>query len=88
MTTRRIALVVEYDGRAFCGWERQPYCESVQGAVERALSRVADEPVRVTCAGRTDSGVHALGQVVHFDTGAVRREDGWRRERTRTSAPG
>ena len=79
MTTRRIALVVEYDGRGFCGWERQPHCESVQGAVERALSRVADEPVRVTCAGRTDSGVHALGQVAHFDTGAVRREDGWRR---------
>ena len=79
MTTRRIALVVEYDGRGFCGWERQPHGESVQGAVERALSRVADEPVRVTCAGRTDSGVHALGQVAHFDTGALRREDGWRR---------
>ena len=79
MTTRRIALVVEYDGRGFCGWERQPHCASVQGAVERALSRVADEPVRVTCAGRTDSGVHALGQVAHFDTGAVRREDEWRK---------
>ena len=79
MTSRRVALVVEYDGRAFCGWERQPHCESVQAAVERALSRVADEPVRVLCAGRTDAGVHALGQVVHFDTGAVRSEDGWRR---------
>ncbi len=79
VTSRRIALVVEYDGRAFCGWERQPHCESVQAVVERALSRVADESVRVTCAGRTDSGVHALGQVVHFDTGAVRREEGWRR---------
>ena len=79
MTSRRIALVVEYDGRAFCGWERQPHCESVQAAVERALSRVADEPVRVVCAGRTDAGVHALGQVVHFDTGAIRGEDGWRR---------
>ena len=76
---RRIALVVEYDGRAFRGWERQPHCESVQAAVERALSRVADEPVRVTCAGRTDAGVHALGQVIHFDSRAVRREDGWRR---------
>ena len=79
VTSRRIALVVEYDGRAFCGWERQPHCESVQAAVERALSRVADEPVRVTCAGRTDSGVHALGQVVHFDTRAARLEDAWRR---------
>ena len=70
---------MEYDGRAYCGWERQPHCESVQAAVERALSRVADEPVRVTCAGRTDAGVHALGQVVHFDTGAVRPGHGWRR---------
>ena len=77
--TRRIALVVEYDGRAFCGWERQPHCESVQAVVERALSRVADESIRVTCAGRTDAGVHALGQVVHFDTGASRSEDAWRR---------
>ena len=79
MAAHRIALVVEYDGRAFCGWERQPHCESVQAAVERALSKVADEPVRVVCAGRTDAGVHALGQVVHFDTGASRREDAWRR---------
>ena len=79
VTTRRFALVVEYDGRAFCGWERQPHCESVQAAVERALSRVADEPIRVACAGRTDSGVHALGQVVHFDTRARRLEDAWRR---------
>ena len=76
---RRIALVVEYDGRPFCGWERQPHCESVQAAVERALSRVADERVRVACAGRTDAGVHALGQVVHFDTAALRSMDGWRR---------
>ena len=79
MTTRRVALLVEYDGSVYCGWERQPHCESVQAAVERALSRVADEPVRVTCAGRTDSGVHALGQVVHFDTDAVRHGDAWRR---------
>ena len=88
MTRRRIALVVEYDGRAFCGWERQPHCESVQAAVERALSRVADESIRVTCAGRTDSGVHALGQVVHFDTRAVRREDGWRRGANSNLPPG
>ena len=79
MTRRRIALVIEYDGRTFCGWERQPHCESVQAAVERALTAVADESIRVTSAGRTDSGVHALGQVVHFDTGAVRSEDAWRR---------
>lgn len=78
MTMRRIALVVEYDGGAFCGWERQPHCESVQAALERALSRVADEPVRAVCAGRTDAGVHALGQVAHFDTRAARGERAWR----------
>lgn len=77
--TRRIALVVEYDGRAYCGWEHQRHCLSVQTVVERALSQVADEPVRVLCAGRTDAGVHALGQVVHFDTHATRTEDAWRR---------
>ena len=88
MTRRRIALVVEYDGRGFCGWERQPHRASVQAAVERALSRVADESIRVTCAGRTDSGVHALGQVVHFDTLAVRREDGWRRGANSNLRPG
>lgn len=75
----RVALVLEYDGRAFCGWERQRHCESVQAAVERALSKVADEPIRAVCAGRTDAGVHALGQVVHFDTDAFRRADAWRR---------
>ena len=79
LTTRRIALVIEYDGSSFCGWERQPHCGSVQSAVEMAVSRVANEPVRVTCAGRTDSGVHALGQVVHFDTGASRSDEAWRR---------
>ena len=79
MSVRRIALVVEYDGRAFCGWERQPHCASVQATIEGALSKVADAPLRVVCAGRTDAGVHALGQVVHFDSGVRRTLDAWRR---------
>ncbi|RJQ48376.1 MAG: tRNA pseudouridine(38-40) synthase TruA [Gammaproteobacteria bacterium] len=73
----RIALGLEYDGAAFCGWQIQDAARSVQACVEQALSRVADHPVRVICAGRTDAGVHALGQVVHFDTGAARTPRAW-----------
>ncbi len=74
---RRIALGVEYDGSAFCGWQRQPHAPSVQEALEAALSRVADEAIGVVCAGRTDTGVHARGQVVHFDTRAERPARAW-----------
>jgi tRNA pseudouridine38-40 synthase len=73
----RIALGVEYDGRDFHGWERQSHARSVQTCVERALSKVADEPVSSVCAGRTDARVHSLSQVVHFDTGAHRSERSW-----------
>ena len=73
----RIALGIEYDGSAYNGWQRQKSGIGVQEVVEAALSRVADEPIEVTCAGRTDTGVHASGQVVHFDTDAVRSERGW-----------
>jgi tRNA pseudouridine38-40 synthase len=73
----RIALGVEYDGSRFCGWQTQPSGCAVQDAIERALSEVADEPVATTCAGRTDAGVHALAQVVHFDTAARRPEGAW-----------
>ena len=73
----RIAMGVEYDGTAFRGWQSQRNATSVQEAVELALSRVADHPVTVHCAGRTDAGVHGLGQVIHFDTQAVRRERSW-----------
>ncbi len=75
----RIGAIVEYDGSGFCGWQRQADPCSVQEAVESALSQVADEPVAVTVAGRTDAGVHALGQVIHFDTRAARRPRGWLR---------
>jgi len=66
---RRIKLTVEYDGTDFCGWQRQPNLRTVQEDLEVALSKVLQEPVTVIGAGRTDSGVHALAQVVHFDTG-------------------
>ena len=73
----RLALGVEYDGTDFAGWEAQPGQRTIQGVVEAALSRVADHPVRVVCAGRTDAGVHAWGQVVHFDTEARRSDRSW-----------
>ncbi len=73
----RVAAVVEYDGSRFCGWQRQAHCASVQQEVETALSRIADAPITVSCAGRTDSGVHATAQVIHFDTGARRAPHNW-----------
>lgn len=74
----RLALGVEYDGTAFTGWQRQAHAaRTVQGCLEKALERVADQPVEVVCAGRTDAGVHATGQVVHFDTTAQRELRSW-----------
>jgi tRNA pseudouridine38-40 synthase len=74
----RIAAGIEYDGRAYSGWQIQPGLNTLQDAVQRAFARVADAPLDCTCAGRTDAGVHALGQVVHFDSDAARSERGWR----------
>jgi tRNA pseudouridine38-40 synthase len=73
----RIALGLEYDGTAFCGWQSQPGGCGVQDHLQAALARFADRPVAVTAAGRTDTGVHATAQVVHFDTGALRDENAW-----------
>ncbi len=73
----RWALGLEYDGNGFCGWQRQLDQESVQGVLETALSRVAQCPVTVIVAGRTDTGVHALCQVVHFDSPVVRPPAAW-----------
>ena len=75
---RRYALGVEYDGSRFCGWQSQLSGGSVQDAVEAALAKIADTSmIRVHCAGRTDSGVHALEQVIHFDTDVVRPDAAW-----------
>lgn len=73
----KFAAVIEYDGSGFCGWQRQTHALTVQEVVEQAISRVADHPVGVVCAGRTDTGVHALGQVVHFETYAHREVRSW-----------
>ncbi len=73
----RVALGIEYDGTDFLGWQRLAHGPSVQGEVEAALAFVADHPVEVTCAGRTDAGVHARCQVVHFDTTAERDPRSW-----------
>jgi tRNA pseudouridine38-40 synthase len=73
----RIAVGIEYDGTAYAGWQAQPVAPTLQQVTERALSRIAAEPVSLTCAGRTDAGVHAHGQVAHFDTHAVRSLRGW-----------
>lgn len=73
----RIACGVEYDGTGYAGWQSQTNVDSIQVQVERALSAVANHPIDVTCAGRTDAGVHALCQVAHFDATAVRSGRGW-----------
>lgn len=73
----RYALGIEYDGTNYCGWQRQNNGIGVQQRVEEALSKIANEPVEVICAGRTDTGVNATNQVVHFDTAQVRKEVAW-----------
>jgi tRNA pseudouridine38-40 synthase len=73
----RIALALEYDGSRFLGWQTQPGGGTVQDALQAALSGIAGAAVQVTCAGRTDRGVHARGQVVHFDTEAERPDGAW-----------
>lgn len=74
----RVALGVQYDGAGFQGWQMQrPGVRTVQSVLEPALAQVANHPVRLVCAGRTDSGVHGVAQVAHFDTVAVRPDRAW-----------
>ena len=73
----KVALQVEYDGTRYHGWQRQAEVISVQGELEKALSRVANAPIEVVCAGRTDAGVHATGQIVHFEAPVERRLRSW-----------
>jgi tRNA pseudouridine38-40 synthase len=73
----RIALGIEYDGSAFTGWQTQTDGRGVQDAVEKALAKIAGTATPTICAGRTDSGVHALDQVVHFDTDTDRPLTAW-----------
>lgn len=75
--TQKIALGIEYNGSRYCGWQQQGELASVQSCLERALSKIADAPINVLCAGRTDAGVHATGQVAHFETNARRKDAAW-----------
>lgn len=75
--TQRFALGVEYLGTAFCGWQTQSQGGSVQDALERALTMIANQEIHTMCAGRTDAGVHGVNQVVHFDTDVIRPESAW-----------
>ena len=74
---RRLALGVAYRGQAYLGWQSQPCGRTVQDVLERALAAFAVQPVRTSCAGRTDASVHALNQVVHFDTALEREPTSW-----------
>lgn len=74
---KRMVLGIEYDGSHFFGWQWQTGRRTVQQELEKALSKVANHAVNVTCAGRTDTGVHALEQVVHFDTSVQRADHAW-----------
>jgi len=82
----RIALGIEYNGATFCGWQTQRSGCAVQDALERALAAIAGEKIATICAGRTDAGVHALAQVVHFDCNVERPASAWVRG-TNTSMP-
>ena len=73
----RIALGLEYDGSAFCGFQTQPSGCAVQDHLQAALAQIAGHPIEVIAAGRTDTGVHATAQVVHFDTSADRDDSAW-----------
>lgn len=77
MPCQRIALGLEYDGSSFEGWQTQVHGRTVQDVLEAALAAFADEPLATVCAGRTDAGVHARGQVVHFDTTRERELQSW-----------
>ncbi len=73
----RYAVGIEYSGAGYSGWQRQKHSLSVQQHLEAALSFVADHGVNLVCAGRTDTGVHAIQQVAHFDSDAIRSERSW-----------
>ena len=77
MTAQRFAAGLEYDGSGFFGWQTQSHVRSVQRVLNAALATVADEEITTAAAGRTDAGVHAYGQVVHFDTAAQRSLRSW-----------
>ena len=76
---QRYAACIEYCGLNYAGWQRQKHSPSVQQAVEQAIARVADHDIAIVTAGRTDTGVHAIGQIIHFDSRSCRQPDNWLR---------
>lgn len=68
MNPRNLKLVIEYDGSAFCGWQIQPQGRTIQGTLTAAVSKIVNQPIKLICGGRTDTGVHARGQVANFHT--------------------
>lgn len=74
-----IALGIEYNGRSYCGWQKQSHSPSVQEPLEKALSNICAQNIKVFCAGRTDTGVHATNQVVHFEFDGARPKTAWLR---------
>ena len=75
---QRYFVQVEYDGSGYCGFQKQRGTrQTVQHFLEKSFSKVANHKIHLTCAGRTDSGVHALNQIVHFDTKSKRNKDSW-----------
>ena len=73
----RIAASVEYAGQDFSGWQKQPKIKTIQGEIEKAIFSITNENIETTAAGRTDAGVHALGQIIHFDTNLKRPMNSW-----------
>ncbi len=75
----RYALLIEYDGTEFKGWQKQlnPPVRSVEAVLEKAVSFVANEEIKLVCAGRTDAGVHGINQIAHFDSNAIREKRAW-----------
>jgi tRNA pseudouridine38-40 synthase len=74
---KRYAIGIEYSGTAYCGWQRQKHSVSVQQTIEKAIGFVANHPVSTVCAGRTDTGVHAVEQIAHFESPSIRSERAW-----------
>jgi tRNA pseudouridine38-40 synthase len=83
----RLALGISYDGQGYEGWQSQPSGRTIQDTIETALARFVTQPISTVCAGRTDAGVHAAMQVVHFDTQVVREEFSWVRGTNRFLPP-
>ncbi|CAL4321080.1 tRNA pseudouridine(38-40) synthase TruA [Buchnera aphidicola] len=74
---KKFALGIEYNGSSYHGWQRQKIIPTIQKEIEESLSKIANHKIDITCAGRTDTGVHALGQVIHFTTDSIRSNFAW-----------